>query len=168
MPADTSFDLGDLELVLACVGPTKLIFLQKCIHNGGAKLGPINFWKKFSRYHIVRVILVILKNLSNLYPSGPRLLLLLLLLLLFVIYKKVLNYIKFHLRAISTFQTLLNYSIETVLNITFIALLLKLGTSFWTVVHSPIAVVGLSQSFSTDSHTLLSIDFKKAFILTFQ
>ena len=57
---------------------------------------------------------------------------------------------------------------ETKLNIAFIALLLKLAASFWTEVHSPIVVVGLSQSFSIDNHTLLSIDFKKAFILTFQ
>ena len=57
---------------------------------------------------------------------------------------------------------------ETALNIALIALLLELAASFWIVVHSPIAVVGLSQPFSTDNHTLSSMDFKKAFILSFQ
>ena len=70
--------------------------------------------------------------------------------------------------AISTFEILLNSSIETALNIAFIALLLKLAASFWAVVHSPIVVVGLSQLFSTDNHSLSSIDFKKVFILAFQ
>ena len=52
---------------------------------------------------------------------------------------------------------------ETTLNIAFIALLLKLAASFWVVVHLPIAMVVLFQLFSTDNHTLSSMDFKKAF-----
>ena len=48
------------------------------------------------------------------------------------------------------------------------ALLLKAATSFWDFDYSLIGVVGFSQPYSTEFHTLSSIDFRKAFILTFQ
>ena len=46
------------------------------------------------------------------------------------------------------------------------ALLLKVVASFWDVDHPLTGVVGFSHPHSTEFHTLSSIDFRKAFILT--
>ena len=70
--------------------------------------------------------------------------------------------------ATSTFEILLNFSIETALKIAFMALLLKAAASFWDVDHSITRVVDFSHLYSTEFHTLSSIDFRNAFILTFQ
>ena len=54
--------------------------------------------------------------------------------------------------ATSTFEILLNSSIETTLKIAFMALLLKAAASFWEVDHSLIEVVSFSRSYSTKFH----------------
>jgi len=48
------------------------------------------------------------------------------------------------------------------------ALLLKAIAYFWFIDHSLTGVVDFSYLYSTEFHSHLSIDFKKAFILTFQ
>ena len=68
----------------------------------------------------------------------------------------------------STFEILLNSSIETALKIAFIALLLNAAASFWEVYHSLTGVVGFSHPYSTEFQTLSSIDFRNAYINGFQ
>ena len=52
--------------------------------------------------------------------------------------------------------------------IAFIALLLNAAVFFLEVSHSLIGVVGFSHPYSTEFHTFSSMDFRNAFILTFQ